>query len=177
MSRHDVPFLVDGQFSDEPQAIKDLTTLEEIYKKSSWLRRNSVEPLIGDQECHHLAQEYGLSRRSCLTVFIHTSGDAGYKCRFERCSPLTFRNLEAALKHLRQHHFGNRAFVCLPMNGAIWYVSPQLHRNFGVVASIPSVVLMANPSAASVSSHKPTCRDTKSGAHRQPLTVISLLFL
>jgi hypothetical protein len=113
----DVPFCVDGQFPDEPRAVKDLTTLEEMYGKSAWLRGDSLEPLIGSQDCPDLAQTYGLTRHSCLTVFIDTQHSTSYKCRFVRCFSFTFKNLDAALKHLRQHHFGNRAFVCLPTNG------------------------------------------------------------
>jgi hypothetical protein len=119
MSLHDVPFHVSGQFTNSPQAIEDLRTLEETYKTSDWLRGNRDEPLINDPDCPHLAQIYGLSRRSCLTVFVDTH-DTGYKCRFERCFSFTFKNLDEALKHLRQHHFGNRPFTCL---STIWYVN------------------------------------------------------
>jgi hypothetical protein len=120
MSIHDVPFRVDGQFIDERRAIQDLTTLEAAYKESTWLRHSSLEPLVGDQNCPHLAQTYGLHRRSCLTVFVDVGDDTSYKCRFERCLVFTFKDLNTALKHLRQHHFGNRAFVCLPTNGTTW---------------------------------------------------------
>ena len=117
MSLHDALFCVSDQFVNAPQAIADLTILEETYKEAPWLKENHREPLIGDPACPHLAQTYGLSRRSCLTVFIDARNDTSHKCRFERCFSFTFKNLDNALKHLRQHHFGNQPFVCLPTNG------------------------------------------------------------
>ena len=120
MSLHDVPFYVDGQFLDEQQAIEDLETLEGRYMESAWLRANFLEPLIGDQDCPVLAQTYGLNRRSCLTVFIDTRDDRAYRCRFASCIPFTCKNLDDTLKHLRQTHFGNRPFACLPTNGTTW---------------------------------------------------------
>jgi hypothetical protein len=120
MSIHDALFSVRGQFADERQAIKDLAALEETYTESLWVHSNQREPLVGDQSCNHLAQKYGLSRRSCLTVFIDARDDTACKCRFERCFPLTFNNIDGALKHLRQHHFDHRPFICLPTNGTTW---------------------------------------------------------
>ena len=126
MSLYDVPFRIGGQFTNKPQAVEDLTTLERTYKE--WFGRNSHEPLVGDLDCPCLAQTYGLSRRSCLTVFVDTDDTTGHKCRFEWCFAFTFNSLDEALKHLRQHHFGNRPFVCLPENGTTWYVNVLSHR-------------------------------------------------
>ena len=104
----------------DPHAAADLKTLEELYRKAPWLRSDAFEPLIGGQDCPHLAQTYGLPRRSCLTAFLDAQDDGDVKCRFERCFAFTFSNVDNALKHLREHHFGNRPFVCLPTNGPTW---------------------------------------------------------
>ena len=104
----------------DPQTAKDLQTLEGIYRNSSWLIHDLPEPLIGDQDCPYLAQRYGLPRRSCLTAFLNVQSDGSVKCRFERCFAFTFSAVDHGLKHLRDHHFGNRPFVCLPENGRIW---------------------------------------------------------
>ena len=126
MSLYDVPFRISGQINDKPQAIKDLTTLENAFIE--WFRHNNHEPLVGDPDCPFLAQTYGLSRRSCLTVFVDADDTIGHKCRFERCFEFTFNTLDEALKHLRQHHFGNRPFACLSENGTRWYVNVLSHR-------------------------------------------------
>jgi len=102
------------------QTRSDLLTLEKIYRDALWFRADAPEPLIGDQDCPHLAQTYGLPRRSCLTVFLEVHDDGSVKCRFERCFAFTFSTIDNGLKHLREHHFGNRPFVCLPENGRIW---------------------------------------------------------
>ena len=111
---------VDRQLMSDRQTAKDLESLENLYKISLWFRSNAPEPLIGDQDCPHLAQTYGLLRRSCLTVFLDVQNDNTVKCRFERCFAFTFSTVDDALKHLREHHFGNRPFVCLPTNGITW---------------------------------------------------------
>jgi hypothetical protein len=105
---------------DDPQMAKDLQTLEEIYKNAPWLIHDLPEPLIGDQDCPYLAQEYGLPRRSCLTAFLDAQSDGSVKCRFERCFAFTFCTVDNGLKHLRDHHFGNRPYVCIPENGRAW---------------------------------------------------------
>jgi len=102
------------------QTGSDLLTLEKIYRDALWFRTDAPEPLIGDQDCPHLAQTYGLPRRSCLTVFLELHDDGSVKCRFERCLAFTFSTVDNGLKHLREHHFGNRPFVCLPENGRTW---------------------------------------------------------
>ena len=104
----------------DPQAEKDLQALEKLYTNALWLIHDAPEPRIGDQDCPHLAQTYGLPRRSCLTVFLDAQDDSAIKCRFERCFTFTFSTIDNALKHLREHHFGNRPFVCLPANGTTW---------------------------------------------------------
>jgi hypothetical protein len=104
----------------DPQAARDLLTLEGLYKNALWLRNDAPEPLIGDQECPQLAEAYGLTRRSCLTVFLDAQNESSVQCRFERCFPFTFSTVNNALRHLREHHFGNRPFVCLPTNGLTW---------------------------------------------------------
>jgi len=78
----------------DPQAAKDLQTLEEAYITASWLKDNDPEPLICDQDCPHLAQAYGLPRRSCLTVFLDVHNDRSVQCRFERCFPFTFSTVD-----------------------------------------------------------------------------------
>ena len=103
-----------------PQAAMDLHTLERLYRGALWLRNNAPEPLIGDQDCPDLAQTYGLARRSCLTVFLDAPDDGDIKCRFERCFAFTLGTVDIGLKHLREHHFGNRPFRCLPTNGTTW---------------------------------------------------------
>ena len=104
----------------DPQVAKDLHILEEVYRNALWLRSNAPEPIVGDQDCPHLAQTYGLPRRSCLTVFLDVRDDGIVQCQFERCFPFSFSTVDNALKHLREHHFGNRPFVCLPTNGGMW---------------------------------------------------------
>jgi len=105
---------------DDLQAAKDLKSLEELYIKALWFRSDAPEPLIGDQDCPHLAQTYGLLRRSCLTVFLDAQNNSDVKCRFERCFAFTFSTVDTALKHVREYHLGNRPFVCLPTNGVTW---------------------------------------------------------
>lgn len=102
------------------QTTRDLRALERIYKDALWLRSDALEPLIGDQDCPHLAQTYGLPRRSCLTVFLDVHNDGSVNCRFERCLAFTLSTVDNGLKHLRDYHFGNRPFVCLPGNGRTW---------------------------------------------------------
>lgn len=114
-----MPICVDLQPMVDPQAAKDLQMLEYLYRNAPWFISDAYEPLIGDQDCPHLAQTYGLPRRSCLTVFLDAQRGS-VKCRFERCFPFTFSTVDSALKHLREHHFGNRPFVCLPTNGTTW---------------------------------------------------------
>jgi hypothetical protein len=104
----------------DPQMTKDLQTLEEIYKDAPWLIRDLPEPLIGDQDCPYLAQKYGLPRRSCLTAFLDAQSNGSAKCRFERCLAFTFCTVDYGVKHLRDHHFGNRPYVCIPENGRTW---------------------------------------------------------
>jgi hypothetical protein len=111
---------LDRQPMVDPQVAKDLASLEGSYRNALWFRSDAYEPLIGDQDCPHLAQTYGLLRRSCLTVFLDAQSDSNVKCRFERCFAFTFNTVDNALKHLRAHHFGNRPFVCLPTNGTTW---------------------------------------------------------
>ena len=111
---------LDRQLMSDRQTAKDLESLEKLYKISLWFRSDAPEPLIGDQDCPHLAQTYGLLRRSCLTVFLDVQNDNNVKCRFERCFAFTFSTVDNALKHLREHHFGNRPFVCLSTNGVTW---------------------------------------------------------
>ncbi len=111
---------VDWRPMADPQATKDLESLEKVYRNSLWLRRDAPEPLIGDQDCPHLAQTYGLLRRSCLTVFLDAQSNSNVKCRFERCFSFTFSTVDNALKHLREYHFGNRPFVCVPTSGIAW---------------------------------------------------------
>jgi hypothetical protein len=104
----------------DPQTARDLHALETIYCNSLWLKDDAPEPLIGDQDCPHLAQTYGLIRRSCLTVFLEVHNNGSVKCRFERCFAFTFSTVDNGLKHLREHHFGNRPFACLPETGRTW---------------------------------------------------------
>jgi hypothetical protein len=111
---------VDWQPMADLQATKDLKFLEEFYRNSLWLRSDASEPLIGNQDCPHLAQTYGLLRRSCLTVFLDAQNERNVTCRFERCFAFTFSTVDNALKHLREHHFGNRPFVCLSTDGVAW---------------------------------------------------------
>lgn len=183
MSLYDVPFRIGGQINNEPQAIADLKTLEKSFRESTWLRGNHHEPLVGDPDCPYLAQAYGLSRRSCLSVFVDTH-TAGYKCRFERCFAFTFKNLDEALKHLRQHHFGNRPFVCLPENGTTWYVTFSVTEKSRTKPFSPifNSLLMWRFSAGRISSQKRSYESTRSSAHRRitcrhqlPLFVASFL--
>ena len=104
----------------DSQTARDIQTLEEIYRNASWLINDAPEPLIGNQDCPHLAQTYGSRGRSCLSAFLEVQDDGSAKCRFQRCFAFTFSNIENGLKHLRDHHFGNRPFVCLPENGRTW---------------------------------------------------------
>ena len=104
----------------DSQIAIDLQTLEGIYMDAFWLRNNLPEPLIGGQDCPHLAQTYGLLRHSCLTVFLDIHDNRSVKCRFERCFAFTVTTVDEGLKHLREHHFGNRPFVCLPESGRTW---------------------------------------------------------
>lgn len=113
----------DWQPMVDSQTARDLQTLEEIYSNAPWLIYDVHEPLIGDQDCPHLAQAYGLRGRSCLSAFLDAQDDGSVKCRFERCFAFAFSTVDKGLKHLRDHHFGHRPFVCLPENGATWYVT------------------------------------------------------
>ena len=102
------------------QTAKDIQTLEGICLNALWLINDEPEPLVGDQDCPYLAEKYGLSRLSCLTAFLEEQSNGSAKCRFERCFAFTFSTVEGRLKHLRDHHFGNRPFVCLPEDGRTW---------------------------------------------------------
>lgn len=179
MSLYDTPFRISGQFTNELQAIEDLAALEKTYKESSWFRGNRHEPIVGDPDCPYLAQTYGLSRRSCLTVFVDVHDAAGHKCRFERCLSFTFKHLDEALKHLRQHHFGNRPFVCLPESGATWYVNSHSYSEAFGQCLLPDLdsLLMGCFSAERLSSQKPIYENTRISAHRRIAGRYLLLYL
>ena len=69
---------------DRQKLLQDLEILESTYNNSGWLQSHDHEPLIGDPDCPALAQEYGISRVSCYSVFLEEI-NATYLCRFERC--------------------------------------------------------------------------------------------
>ena len=114
------PFVSTRSLMVDRRTAKDLQTLEELYKGAIWFKQDQPEPLIGDQNCPYLAQTYGLPRRSCLTAFLDAENDDMIQCRFERCFAFTFSTIDNALKHLREHHFGNRPFACSSANGTTW---------------------------------------------------------
>jgi hypothetical protein len=104
---------------DRQQMLLDLETLETTYNSSEWLKSQDHEPLIGDPNCPALAQEYGISRASCYSVFLERI-DAKYQCRFERCRSFPPCSLEDALRHQRCNHFNHRPFLCTPVDGREW---------------------------------------------------------
>ena len=106
---------------------RDLKILENTYNNSEWLQNHDHEPLVGDLDCPALAQEYGISRVSCYSVFLEEI-NATYLCRFERCRGFAPSSLEDALRHQRYNHFDHRPFLCAPDNGKQWqvYINWQL---------------------------------------------------
>lgn len=104
---------------DRQTMLRDLKILESTYNKSDWLKSHDHEPLIGDPDCPALAQEYGISRLSCYSVFLEKI-NATYLCRFEACRGFSPCSLEDALRHQRYHHFDHRPFLCAPVNGRQW---------------------------------------------------------
>lgn len=107
---------------DKQKMSRDLKILEGTYNGSEWLKNHDHEPLIGDPDCPDLAQEYGMTRVSCYSVFLERINDATYRCRFERCRGFAPCSLEDALRHQRYNHFDHRPFLCAPVNGGQWYV-------------------------------------------------------
>ena len=104
---------------DRKKLLQDLKILESTYNNSEWLKNHDHEPLIGDPDCPALAQEYGISRVSCYSVFLEEI-NATYLCRFERCRDFAPCSLEDALRHQRFNHFDHRPFLCAPVNGRQW---------------------------------------------------------
>jgi len=104
----------------ELQQIEELKQLEENFNASDWLNNHSIEPLVGDINCHYLAEKYGIRRASCYTVFVRVNGDNTYGCRHEICPAFRTPSLESAIRHQRHDHFDHRPFECIPANGAQW---------------------------------------------------------
>ena len=102
------------------QELEELKQLEEDFNASDWLGNHSIEPLVGDLECHYLAEKYGMDRTSCYTVFVEDNGDETYGCRHERCRGFQADSLEEAITHQRYHHFDHRPFECIPLSGSQW---------------------------------------------------------
>lgn len=86
---------------------------------SEWCKYQKMEPRIGDPDCPEEAEQYGMARQSFLTVFIRVLEVRRFGCRFEECRGFSSRDLEGALKHMRQHHFDHRPFHC-SSNGGTW---------------------------------------------------------
>ena len=105
---------------DEQKTARDLKVLENAYNSAEWLKNHDHEPLIGDPNCPSLAQEYGIARASCYSVFLKKTSEDTYLCRFERCQGFSACSLEHALRHQRYCHFDHRPFLCAPASGKQW---------------------------------------------------------
>lgn len=105
---------------DHQKKARDLKVLENAYNSSEWLENHEHEPLIGDPNCPSLAQEYGIARASCFSVFLDKTREETYLCRFERCQGFPACSFEDALRHQRYSHFNHRPFLCGPASGTQW---------------------------------------------------------
>lgn len=105
---------------DRQKMEMDLNILESKYNNAAWLINHDHEPLIGDFDCPSLAQDYGIARTSCFSVFLEKVNEGTYLCRFERCHGFPPCSLEDALRHQRYSHFDHRPFLCAPANGKQW---------------------------------------------------------
>ena len=99
---------------------QEVNDLAGLYEAASWFHHNTFEPLIGDQDCPHQAERFGIPRRSCYTVFVECRAGRVFGCRFERCRGYSSRLLEEAVAHQRQHHFNHRPFVCPVLGASPW---------------------------------------------------------
>jgi len=89
------------------------------FNTSDWCKHNTMEPRVGDLDCPVSAEEYGMARRSCLTVFVSALEAGNFGCRFEECFKFSTPNLNGAIKHQRQHHFNHKPFRC-SSSGGTW---------------------------------------------------------
>jgi len=97
---------------------EDLQKLEQLIRTLNWFISCAHEPNVGAPESSRLADNYGTRGQSLFTVFLEKKDGGVYKCAFERCSATFTRNLEGAIRHIRDHHFGHYPFSC-----GQWYVS------------------------------------------------------
>ena len=100
--------------------IKELKELEKNLNESVWLLHHLHEPLVGDSDCHYLAEKYGKCRASCYTAFVQDNEDDTYGCRHEKCRGFQTDSLEDAITHQRKQHFDHRPFECIPLSGTLW---------------------------------------------------------
>jgi hypothetical protein len=102
------------------QRMQEALKVFEIWANTSgWCKHHKMEPRIGDLDCPVEAEQYGMARQSFLTVFICALEARKFGCRFEECRGFSSRNLEGALKHLRQLHFDHKPFHC-SSDGNTW---------------------------------------------------------
>jgi len=97
---------------------KDLQELEELIRTLNWFINSAHEPTIGAPESPRLADNYGTRGQSLFVVFLEKKDGGVHECAFERCSATFTRNLEGAIRHIRDHHFRYYPFAC-----GQWYVS------------------------------------------------------
>lgn len=99
---------------------QEISDLAKQFERASWFHQNTLEPLIGDQDCPYQAEQFGLPRLSSYTVFVECRAGSLFGCRFEGCWGYSSRTLEEAVTHQRQHHFNHRPFVCPGLGASPW---------------------------------------------------------
>ena len=100
---------------------EDLRELKECIEREDWFINNAHEPTAGAPESLTLADKYGIRGKSLFTAYVKENGEGVYGCVYEPCFAFSTRELEEAIRHIRDHHFNHSPFSC-----GQWYVSQSL---------------------------------------------------
>ena len=97
----------------------NLQRLDDIINKSAWLKRNVLEPCIGDPDCPVEAVPHGIHGQSLYTAFVEIRDGDAYGCKYPQCGAYSVRCMEEAVRHQRLHHFNHSPYLC---TRNAWYI-------------------------------------------------------